>query len=191
MRDVQSYVSRFTFHVLLLMKRIFFLLASTGLLLLSGCGYTLVGQGNLPEHIETIAIPVFENDTLQEGAEEIITNAVIEQYIRGGRLQLVSETKADAILLGTLTTYRNKEAVTFNDQNQVSSYKLTVTIAAELKDLVEDTVLWETKGLSENFDYRGGPDVGLTEEQDNEREAMFVVADELAQKIRTLSTEGF
>jgi outer membrane lipopolysaccharide assembly protein LptE/RlpB len=173
------------------MKRIFFLLVRLGLLLLSACGYTLVGQGSFPDHIETIAIPVFENDTLQEGAEEVITNAVIDQFIQRGRVQLVSETKADAILLGTVTTYRNKEAVTFNDQNQVSSYKLTVTVAAELKDLVEDTVLWETKGLSQDFDYKGGPDVGLTEERENELDALFVIADELAQKIRTLSTEGF
>ncbi len=160
-------------------------------LTVSGCGYTLVGQGNLPEHIKTIAIPVFKNNTLEEGVEEVITNAVIEEFVSGGKLRLVSESKADAVLTGIIKTYKNKEAVTYDDQNNVSSYKLTVTVDIELRDLIEDTIIWETEALSENADYRGGNDVGPTEEKDNENEALRELAEELAGKIRTLATEGF
>ena len=184
-------VGRSMFNVhLFRMKQIFVYIFCLGLLL-SGCGYTLVGQGNLPEHIETIAIPVFKNDTLEEGVEETLTNAVIDEFVRGGKLKLVSEDKADAILSGIVKTYKNKEAVTYDDQNNVSSYKVTVTVDIRLEDLVEDTVLWEKEGLSENADYAGGDDVGLTEEKENEREALEQLAEDLAQEIRTLSTEGF
>ncbi|MDY0096164.1 MAG: LptE family protein, partial [Candidatus Vecturithrix sp.] len=72
------------------------------LLLVAGCGYTLVGQGNLPDHIKTIAIPIFVNKTLQDGVEEIITQQVIEQFVKGGKVRLVSEDNADAILRGTI-----------------------------------------------------------------------------------------
>ena len=164
------------------------------LLLLSGCGYTLVGQGNLPEHIKTIAIPIFQNETLEEGIEETLTNAVIQEFVKGGKVKLVAESKADAILSGTIRAYKNKEAVQFENANNttdVTSYKLTVTIDVELKDLVEDAVLWKTEGLSENADYEGGSQVSATEEQDNEREAMVKLSKEFAGKIRTLSTEGF
>ena len=160
-------------------------------LFLGGCGYTLVGQGNLPEHIETIAIPVFENETLQEGVEQIVTNFVIEEFVKGGKVRLVSNDKADAIMLGVVKTYKNKEAVTFNEINEVSSYRVTVTVDVQLQDLVKDTILWEQTGLEENADYAGGEDVGLSEEKDNENEALYQLAEEMAQKIRTLSTEGF
>ncbi len=173
-----------------LMKRFFSYALCLGLLL-GGCGYTLVGQGNLPEHIETIAIPIFENETLEEGVEETLTNFVIEEFVKGGKVRLVSEDRADAILLGVVKTYKNKEAVTYNEQNKVSSYKVTVTVDVQLQDLVEEKILWEQEGLSENADYDGGEDVGLTEEQENEREALRQLTEEMAQKIRTLSTEGF
>jgi hypothetical protein len=156
-----------------------------------GCGYTLVGQGNLPDHINTIAIPVFTNDTLEEGIEETLTNAVIEEFIRGGKVRLVSESRADAILLGTIRTYTNKQAIAYNDLNEVAGYRLTVTVDLALKDLVEDVDLWTSEGMEEFADYEGGADTSLTEEQDNEREAMARLSEKLAQEIRALSTEGF
>ncbi len=157
----------------------------------SGCGYTLVGQGNLPEHIKTIAIPTFENTTLEGGIEEIITQAVIEEFVGGGKVRLVSETEADALLSGTITTYNADEAVTYNEENEVSSYKLVVEVEVELQDLVNETVLWQTSGLNEESDFEGGPGFNITDQEENEHEALQDVAEELAQEIRTLSTEGF
>ncbi|MBD3306428.1 hypothetical protein GF339_08515 [candidate division KSB3 bacterium] len=160
-------------------------------LILSGCGYTLVGQGSLPDHIETIAIPTFENETLEEGVEEIITRAVIDEYVSGGKMRLVAENEADAVLRGTIRSYSADEAVTYNELNEVSSYKLEVGIDAELEDRVNDEILWETEGLTEDADFDGGPDVDITTQQENETEALQEVAEELAETIRALSTEGF
>lgn len=164
------------------------------LVMMTGCGYTLVGQGNLPTHIKTIAIPVFENTTLEEGIEQTITNAAVQEFARGGKVKLVSEDKADAVLMGKIILYKNKEGVKYesvDDKTEVKTYKLTVTVNAELKDLVNDTVLWKTEGLSENQDYEGGNEIGATEEKDNEREALADISKKLAGKIRALSTEGF
>ncbi len=172
------------------MKRIFSVL-SIGIVLLSGCGYTLVGQGNLPAHIKTIAVPIFTNDTLEEGIEETLTNAVVGEFLRGGKVRLVSSAQPDAILLGTIKTYKNRQAIAYNDLNEVSGYRLTVAVDIELKDLIKDTDLWTTDGLEEFADYKGGADIGLTEEQDNERRALIEISNKLAQKIRALSTEGF
>ncbi len=158
---------------------------------MSSCGYTLVGQGNLPDHIKTIAIPVFKNETLEEGVEISLTNAAIDEFVKGGRMKLVSRERADALLIGVVKSYKNKEAVTYDDRNRVSSYKVTVTVDVTLRDLIDDTVLWEEAGLAENADYAGGDDVGLTEEKENERNALQTLAEDMAQKIRTLSTEGF
>jgi outer membrane lipopolysaccharide assembly protein LptE/RlpB len=160
-------------------------------LITSGCGYTLVGQGSLPDHIKTIAIPVFKNDTLQEGIQETVTNAVIEEYIRGGKVRLVSEAQADAVLRGTIINYDNTQAVTFNDNNEVTTYKLIVDVDAELEDRVNDEIIWSAEALREDADFEGGPNVSVTEQQNNEDDALRRLSDELGQSIRALSTEGF
>ena len=174
------------------MNRVFFLGLCLGLLAaVLGCGYTLVGQGSLPDHIKTVAIPTFKNDTIEEGIEEVVTQAVIEEYIRGGKVLPASEVEADAVLLGTIRSYNPEEAVTYNELNEVSSYKLTVTVDLELKDLVNDETIWKREGLAEDADFAGGPDVDITTEEDNEDEALEQLAEELAQRIQALSTEGF
>ena len=160
-------------------------------MILSGCGYTLVGQGNLPDHIKTIAIPTFDNKTLEEGVEEIITQAVIEEFVKGGKVRLVSESNADAVLRGTIRSYKSDDVASYDENNDVASYTLKITVDIELKDMINDEVIWQTEGLAEDEDFDGGPSVNITEEEENEEEAMYVLAEELAQRIRALSTEGF
>ena len=47
-----------------------------------GCGYTL--QGNLPEHLKTVSVPVFKNKTTEAGAESTITAAVVNAFTSNG-----------------------------------------------------------------------------------------------------------
>lgn len=162
-----------------------------GFLILSGCGYTLVGRGSLPRHIGTVAIPIFENITLEQGVEDVLTQAIIDVYIRGGRVQLVQEGQADAIFLGTITSYSSDEVVTYNDQNDAASYRLRVTIDIEIRDLVNDEILWQAEKLAEDEDFIGGPDVDPAQERENERQALEQLAKEFAERVFALSTEGF
>ena len=173
------------------MKRISYLLLCLTLIGMAGCGYTLVGQGSLPKHIKTVAIPVFENTTLEKGVEDVLTKAVIDVYISGGKVRLVSEGEADALLRGKIRSYNAREAVTYNDSNEVSSYRLTVTLDLELQDLTRNEVFWKTENLSGNVTFDGGPDVDVTTQQGNEEKALKTVAKDLAERIWALSTEGF
>ena len=48
----------------------------------SGCGYTLAGQGSfLPDYIQTIGIPLFENATTVFEIEQTLTQQVVTQFI--------------------------------------------------------------------------------------------------------------
>ena len=129
------------------MKRIFCLLLCLALFWMSGCGYKLVGQGSLPKHIQKIAIPIFENTTLEKGVEDPITQAIIDVYVKGGKVRLVSETEADAILRGKIRSYNSKEVSAYNERNEIASYKLTVAVDVELQDLTNTEVLWKTENL--------------------------------------------
>lgn len=173
------------------MKRKIFLLFVIALCLcLAGCGYTLVGRGSLPKHIETIAIPLFENDTLKSGVEDVITQAFIEEFVQGGKLRLVSENNADALLVGTINSYQSDDVADF-DEGVVTSYNLTVAIDIELRDLKNDVILWEKEDMTQKETFSGGPDVNPTDEQENEDEALAKLAEELAAQVFTLSTEEF
>jgi outer membrane lipopolysaccharide assembly protein LptE/RlpB len=173
------------------MRWIAWIFVLIGICWFSGCGYTLVGHGSLPKNIKTIAIPIFDNNTLEKGIEDTITQAVIEVYVKGGKVRLVSETEADAILRGTIRAYNDKEALTYNDQNEVSSYRLTVTADIELQNLKNDEILWQTEKLVAEADFAGGPDVDITTEQENKAKALQELAKELAERVLALSTEGF
>ena len=48
----------------------------------SGCGYTLAGQGSfLPEYVETIGVPLFENETTIFEVEQTLTEQVRSEFI--------------------------------------------------------------------------------------------------------------
>lgn len=83
------------------MKSLFLLLAS-GCLLLSGCaGYTL--GAHKPVHLRNItkiAVPTFENLTLEPRLASLVTNAVIKQLQNHGSYQIVSKGEAEAVLQG-------------------------------------------------------------------------------------------
>ena len=55
--------------------------------LLAGCGYGF--RGSLPEHIKTVAVPVFTNRTAEPAVENWLTSAVVEAYATNGRLRVV------------------------------------------------------------------------------------------------------
>lgn len=159
-------------------------------LCLAGCGYTLVGQGSLPKHIETIAIPIFGNPTIERGIEDIITDAFIEKFVQGGKLKLVSGQAADAVLIGAIRSYQADEAEIVKD-GSVTSYKLVVTIDVELRDRKNDIVLWAQENIKQEENFPGGPDVNPIDEQEYEEEALKRLAEELAERVFTLSTEQF
>lgn len=159
--------------------------------LLSGCGYTLVGRGSLPRHIKTIAIPIFENITLEQGVEDIVTQSIREVYVHGGKVNLVAEDEADALLTGTILIYKANEPLAYNDLNEISKYKLTVRVSVKLVDLKKNEIIWQDENLTEDDAYFGGPDVNPTEEQQNEEEALGRLAEGLAERVFALSTEGF
>ena len=106
------------------------LLASYLLLLVSfsftGCGYQIAGRGgHIPGGVRTIAIPVFENRTLEPIVEEELTPVVIREFLRDSRIEVVSRSQAALVLQGSVTSY--KESPLSFDQNQnVLEYRITV-----------------------------------------------------------------
>ena len=127
---------------------------ATGLLLalaLLGlhCGYRLSGRGNnLPPAAKTIAIPAFKNQTARAQAEQFITFAVREEFVRRSRLLLVEEqANADLVLEGTITAFKTTP-VSYSDAGAANLYEVRLTMDVRLIDMQSGEVFYQGNGLS-------------------------------------------
>ncbi len=114
----------------------------------SGCGYVLAGQGAfLPDYIQTIGVPLFENNTTVFEIEQSLTQQVRTEFIGRGRYRVVAAvTGVDAVLEGTIIEIAITPA-TFTAGQQASQYIFTLRAAIVFRDLTTDEVLWENPRL--------------------------------------------
>lgn len=119
--------------------------------LLGGCGYTI--NGTLPSHIKTVAVPIFENRTPEPAIEGLITRAVVEAFSTNGRLKVVSRDQADAVLDGVITGY-NVSSIAFDKDANVRQYRLLVTLTLRMRDLRQNTTLFQQSDVREQADFR-------------------------------------
>jgi hypothetical protein len=110
----------------------------------SGCGYTLAGRGSfLPEYIETVAIPMFGNNTAVFDVEQLLTQEVRTAFISRGSYRVqTEEAGADATLTGTITDIRIAPA-SFSADQQASRYVFTLRASIEFRDLTTDEIVWD------------------------------------------------
>ena len=120
-------------------------LAPTAVLLSSGCGpYSFSPSGR--QAYTNVAVPLFENQTREYGIRELLTEGVINGFIRDGTLPVVNERRAEAVLRGTVTAYI-RQPYTYDANEQVQEYRVYITIAARLEDPVRRNVIWEEAEL--------------------------------------------
>jgi hypothetical protein len=70
-------------------------------LLISGCGYTT--KSLISRKINSIYIPIFENNTFRRGLEFDLTNAVKDEIMSKTKLRIAKKDSADTILTGKIT----------------------------------------------------------------------------------------
>lgn len=123
--------------------------------LLGGCLYGFAG-GGLPKHIRTVAILPFENET----ASAEVQRELFEQMRRDlqGRLGLrdASESRADAIVRGTITRYDADVPIAYSasrSQTTSARRKLQIAVDVEIVDQTTGRVLWTRKGLTAEGEY--------------------------------------
>ena len=116
----------------------------------AGCGYSF--RGGLPEHIQTVAVPVFANKTGEPRIESLLTNGVVEAFSTNGRLRVVRREDADAVLEGEVIRY-SVTSISYDSQANVRQYRLVVTMNLKLLDMKKSAVLFEEHGLSEKADF--------------------------------------
>jgi len=113
--------------------------------MISGCGYYSV-SGSLPSHIKTVAVPLFENETVEVDVEEGITAEVVDAIVKDGNMKVVSEFQADAIVNGTIVDII-EEADTFSKEEKADQFKIRIFADVSFFDRRKNTAIWEEKRL--------------------------------------------
>jgi outer membrane lipopolysaccharide assembly protein LptE/RlpB len=119
------------------MKYFFTLAFTVHALLLSGCaGYQLGGQKpHQLREVHTLAVPSFENLTLEPRLAVNVTNAVITKLQSHGSYQLANRSNADAVLVGTIRNIqRNQFRADRTNVLRTSQMQLIVAIDYQIKD---------------------------------------------------------
>jgi outer membrane lipopolysaccharide assembly protein LptE/RlpB len=153
---------------------------------IAGCGYTV--RGHLPEHIKTVAVPVFVNRSTEPFVEGLITRAIVQAFSTNGRLKVVKVEDADAILEGEVASYV-LSSIAFDPRANVRQYRLTVTLHLRLRDVKQGKIIFEQSGFQERADFQVVSAVADTISR--EETAVSQAAAEIARTVVNLAVERF
>jgi outer membrane lipopolysaccharide assembly protein LptE/RlpB len=155
-------------------------------LLVAGCGYST--RGSLPDHIKTVAVPIFKNRTLEPGVESAITSGVVNAFSSGGRVKVVPIDEADAVLQGEVVGY-SLDGLSFDTNANVRAYRLRLVLNVEFRDVRRSAMLWRQEGLSETSDFQVAGQVSDTIARG--QGALQQAAAEIGRKVVNLAVDRF
>ncbi len=134
-------------------------------LIVSGCGYTTGSL--LPSNYRSINITSFKNKIgyLNEGTRELyipllenkVHDSVVQRFQNDGHLKVERNGQTDLVLKGELTKFEREELRVNNDQN-VTEYRLRITVNIALVDPSTDKEIWKEDSFAgEATYYLSGP----------------------------------
>ena len=120
----------------------------------SGCGYKMSGSGKyLPEDLKTIAIPDFNNKTTKAEAEQYVTFAIRDEFIKRSSMKLIDRTdKADALLEGEITKFTVKP-LSYSYLGSANQYTVNITLNVTLINLKNNSVIYRNRNMTFSEDY--------------------------------------
>jgi len=165
-----------------IIKRIIWLFIWSGFI--CGCGiYEPIEV--VPDHIQTFRINPVKNKTQQIGLTSDLTEEVINEIVKEGRLTVVSSPDADSSLDIIIIEY-SKIPIAYDENFIAQEYKLNMIINLKFYDHIKKLKLWEdvrenlTGGIETWVKYYVGTD---TEFPETEEEARQRLVQDIAKKI--------
>lgn len=124
--------------------------AYSALILLAAClPYGFAG-GGLPSHIRTVAVIPFENLTATPEIQQELALALRTELRKQLGLREAAESRANAVVRGTIQRYETDIPIGFSatNQNQTSARRqLQISVDIEMVDQSTGKALWQKKGL--------------------------------------------
>lgn len=170
------------------MRKLKYLLIILPVLFLYGCGYKVSGSGKyIPHDLKKIAIPDFENLTTRYQAEQFITYAIRDEFIKKSSMVLVKNiSDADALLEGEIVKFDVKP-LAYSSIGSVSQYTVYIYINVRLVNLLNNEIIYEKKNLSfvENYE------IGTADFFSQETESLQKIAKKFSSGVVSAILENF
>ena len=133
------------------MNRARFVASLAAAALTPGCMYSFKAGSFPPDHIKTIAVAPFENETARFELSGELYDQLFRNLPRALGIRTAGEDVADAVVRGTIVRYDvvapNYRAGAEGQAAQVLQRQVTITVRVEIVDLVENVVLWEDRAV--------------------------------------------
>ena len=107
------------------------------ILLCTGCGYHTAGRvAQVPESIQTIAIPAFKNNSNTYRIEQMLTAAVVREFTTRTRYQILHQASddADATLQGTVLSTSATPLAYDTNTGRAASVLVVVSLSVTMTD---------------------------------------------------------
>jgi hypothetical protein len=155
----------------------------------TACGYRVVGSEPVGtgQSKASLAIPPFENRSMEVGLETIFANDMIRAFQDSKVVQVKpGDTKADYVLLGTIKKLEHSSTA-YLDIGQSLIRRATVTVEVTLKDLKNNKVVWKGSEIVKS-DYVADNYYGIGEATRDQgiRQASVRLAQRINDKISVL-----
>ena len=152
---------------------------------LAGCAYRLGPTNGQRAGARSVQISPFENKTVIPLLSEPITHALRREMLRDGTYRVDTAGDCDIIVSGTIINYdRRTIALQPKDALSPRDYRLVITAQVTARERVTGKLLLDRK-VQGYSDIRIGSD-----EASAEREAMPLVAEDLARNATALLVDG-
>jgi outer membrane lipopolysaccharide assembly protein LptE/RlpB len=139
------------------------------LLLATSCGYHQAGKAvRIPPDVQTICIPIFENQTKSYRVEQNVTNAVVHEFASRTKYHIVSTPSddVDATLKGTVLTMESAPATYDSQTGRATTALITVIASVKLVDR-HGKVLFENNNYTFRDQYQLSADPASFFEEDS------------------------
>jgi len=151
-----------------------------------GCAGYHVGPVT-KRNFNTIAVPMFRNDTLRPQLEAQISNAIIRRLQQDGSLRIEPAPRADVVLSGTIVRYGRAPLRSLRTDTGVPrEYEIAITVRVEAKDRRTGEIVLKSTEV------QGKSDVFIGEDQQSaEEQVLPLVADDIGRRVTGLLVESW
>ncbi len=151
----------------------------TPLLIVIGCGVYTFSPSALGA-IKSIAIPLFENQTLESGIEGKLADGLSDIFVNDNTLRVLPEGRSDSVLRGSIISY-SRDAYTYDESETVSEYIVSIEIDVKFMESASEKVVWEEPRMSNWGTYDSATE---TEETGQDRAIAKLVEDILNRTVK-------
>ncbi len=105
-----------------------------------GCAYystSATGSGGT----RSVAVPLLDNESLEAGIHQALTDSLIREFVSDGTLRVVEEDRADAVVQGVVLEVK-EEPFTYG-QPGAEQYRISVFVKMAFYDARQKQTLWE------------------------------------------------